>query len=277
MEGTLNYKSVVANIRKELKTYLVENNLKSLVLGVSGGIDSALCAALAKPVCDELGIKLIGRSLPMNSNSKEEVKRAKNIGEIFCDDFKEDYNMESVYSHTWSALKEEGWDLEDPNEKIRQGNVKARMRMIYLYDLAQLYNGMVLSTDNWTEYLLGFWTLNGDEGDFGMVQSLWKSEVYDMAEYLVKNELSEEEGKALQECIDCQATDGLGITNTDLDQILPDWEGDSRTGYQTVDLRLAGYTIDGVGDLEDPIIKRHLATEYKRNNPYNIPRNLIVS
>jgi len=66
--------------------------------------------------------------------------------------------------------------------------MKARIRMILLYDLAGGNDGMVLSTDNYTEYLLGFWTLHGDVGDFGMIQSLWKTEVYDMVEWIRDNE-----------------------------------------------------------------------------------------
>jgi len=80
----MDYEKAVNNIRKELKTYIQENNLKSLILGVSGGIDSALCAVLAKPVCDELNIPLIGRSLPSSSNKSVENSRAALIGKYFC-------------------------------------------------------------------------------------------------------------------------------------------------------------------------------------------------
>ena len=53
---TLNSKLVVENSRKELKNYIISHNLKSLVIGVSGGIDSALITVLAKTVCDEMNI-----------------------------------------------------------------------------------------------------------------------------------------------------------------------------------------------------------------------------
>ena len=266
----------VKNIRRELKKYIQENKIQSLVLGVSGGIDSTLCAVLARPVCDELGISLIGRSIPITTNTSDERDRAELVGNAFCTNFDESYQVEGAFATIWSAIKEEGWEVEDPNEKIRQGNVKARIRMIALYDLAQLHHGMVLSTDNYTEYLLGFWTLHGDVGDYAMVQNLWKHEVYNMSQWIVDNELEfVEQKEALQSCIDCQATDGLGISGTDLDQILPGWEGTSRDGYETVDLRLIGFTQKGIGDLDDPVIHRHLATEFKRKNPYNIPRKDI--
>ncbi len=80
-------------------------------------------------------------------------------------------------------------------------------------------HGMVLSTDNYTELLLGFWTLHGDVGDYGMIQNLWKTEVYAMARYIVNNLDNKKAKNALQLCIDAVATDGLGITNNDLEQI----------------------------------------------------------
>jgi NAD+ synthetase len=275
----LPYPIMVDNIRKELETYLIEKNIKSLVLGISGGIDSALCVALARPVCDKLGISLIGRSIPISTNTSKEIDRAQMVGNAFCTDFDEDYQLESVYSSFWSVMQPSGWDLEDAREPFRKGNLKARIRMILLYDLAQLHRGMVLSTDNYTELLLGFWTLHGDVGDYGMIQKLWKSEVYGMAEYLVSI-LDGDQANALQSCIDCQATDGLGISNTDLDQIMPGWTGSSRDGYNRVDHILFSYLIgvkeiDGSPIEDHPVIKRHLASEFKRNNPFNIKRSLI--
>lgn len=278
MDG-LPYALMVYNIQQQLEAYIKEKGIKALILGVSGGMDSALCAALARPVCDKLGIPLIGRSIPISTNTSEERDRAEMVGRAFCHDFDEDYQLEGIYKDFWSVLEPAGWDLEDSREPFRKGNLKARMRMVLLYDLAQLHRGMVLSTDNLTEYLLGFWTLHGDVGDYGMIQRLWKSEVYDMGEYLVRI-VGEDQSKALQACIDCQATDGLGISNTDLDQIMPGWTGTSREGYNQVDHILFSYQvgvkeIDGKPIIDHPVIKRHLASEFKRNNPFNIKRSLI--
>lgn len=52
---------------------------------------------------------------------------------------------------------------------IADGNIQARLRMIYLYNLASIHKGLVLSTDNQTEYQLGFWTIHGDVGDFNPI------------------------------------------------------------------------------------------------------------
>lgn len=57
---------------------------------------------------------------------------------------------------------------------------QARCRMMYLYDIASRHKGLVMSTDNQTEYQLGFWTIHGDVGDFDPIQDLWKTEVYEL-------------------------------------------------------------------------------------------------
>lgn len=290
----MDYLRSVENIRHELKTYIQDNGIKSLVMGISGGVDSTLCALLAKPVCDELGIPLIGRSLPAKSNSKGENSRAKEIGELFCTDFKETsinscvtslidkvFNNYNVYPEPYAT--EEGYKFN-----ILKGNTKARIRMTLLYDIAGATNGLVLSTDNWTEYLLGFWTLHGDVGDYGMIQNLWKTEVYEMTEWIRMNELTDEdEQDAIVKVIFADATDGLGISQTDLEQILPSWEGSSREGYEKVDIALNMWTQrhdfspEQREEVESkfsdsPVIQRHERTEFKRKNPVNIPRNRIT-
>lgn len=287
----MNYELAVNNIRGELKKYLQKTNLKSLVIGISGGIDSCLCAALARPVCDELGIALIGRSLPIKTNEEDELFRARETGEAFCTNFKEDRILEVYYDRMSSELNQQIDNQEMKKWKISNGNMKARLRMTYLYNLASMNNGMVLSTDNYTEYLLGFWTLHGDVGDFGMIQSLWKTEVYNMAEWIADNypnpSSSPKAINAIRTTIQAMATDGLGVTNLgDLGQILSDWRGTSREGYKEVDrvlqvwtsmhtLESTQKTILTLAYEKHPVIQRHLNSDCKRENPQNINRNLI--
>lgn len=272
----MNYEGAVKNIRKELKTYIEDNRIKSLVMGMSGGIDSTLCALLAKPVCDELSIPLIGRSLPSRSNSDGENSRAKETGELFCTDFKEEDI--SIWLDVAVDVNESKYRVGDDERAIQDGNVKARIRMIKLYDLASITKGMVLSTDNYTELLLGFWTLHGDVGDYGMIQSLWKTEVYNMAEWIRQNELTDNEADAVLKVCLADATDGLGISKTDLEQILPGYEGTSIEGYNIVDEKLKDHLFkeDIIVSDNDPVIQRYKRTQFKRENPYNIPRNLIT-
>jgi len=266
------YKTAVDNIRDIIKKYIIDNSIKSLVLGISGGIDSALCAVLAYDVCLELGIPLIGRSITIETNKAEEIERAAAIGKNFTTNFKE-IDLTDVFKVMANQLTEND-DLDDPNavsHKIRRGNMKARTRMMYLYDLAAKHKGMVLSTDNYTELLLGFWTLHGDVGDYGMVQNLWKTEIYGMSRFLA-SQMPNEKKDALESCITAVATDGLGITRSDLDQI-------GAGTYEEVDqILLKLFDPQGpVNFMDHPVIKRKINSEFKRNNPYNIPRNEITS
>jgi len=262
----------VKKIREEMREYIKKSGLKSLVAGLSGGIDSALVIALAAPVCQELGIPLIGRFIHIESNKPDEGSRADAIGSAFCADYKS-VDLTDLYFATKQTIEENG--NANPTElshRIRLGNVKARLRMIYLYNLAQKHGGLVLSTDNYTELLLGFWTLHGDVGDYGPIAELWKTEVYDCAKWLIDKDLIFlEQQHSLQRCVDAVPTDGLGTTNSDLDQL-------HAATYAEVDDLLQQY-LSGKRDkqlTEHPVIQRHLRSEFKRNNPYNVPRGRIV-
>ncbi|MFV0483721.1 MAG: NAD(+) synthase [Bacteroidales bacterium] len=269
-------KQSTANIRQLFENYLTKSKLKSVVVGESGGIDSALTTVLARPVCRKLGVKLIGCSIPIETNTGAEISRAKAIGEAFADIF-----TEKDLTTNYLALREGiVYPSEDTSEfacKIRLGNIKARMRMIFLYHTASLNGGMVMSTDNLTELLLGFWTLHGDVGDYSLFQYLWKHEIYEVAKYLLAEELTDStEKSALEACINAQPMDGLGITNTDLDQL-------GAATYHEVDLILKRYL--KLKHLEKniesellmhPVVQRHIKSQYKRENPYNEARELIT-
>jgi len=272
------YGKAIAAIRGQLKGYVVENGIKSLVIGISGGIDSALCAALARPVCDELRIPLIGRSLPTLLNKGCEVENAEKVGDAFCTDF----NTVGIHAaaHQLMAVieREEPGSVGEGmigtglsrDQKIRRGNVIARTRMIYLYNLASLHGGMVLSTDNLTEYLLGFWTLHGDCGDFGMIQNVMKTEVYEIARHIAAG--LRVDGKidgsaALEACIGCAVTDGLGVSTTSLEQL-------GAASYDEVDDVLVRHIVDKDEPVKDhPVSKRHEKSRFKRDNPHDIPRS----
>ncbi len=263
------YRKAIANIRTHLKKYLLDNNLHAMVLGVSGGIDSALTAALAHSVAKELNMPLITRSITIESNKEDEINRSILVGKAFGTDFRHVDLTEAfhlIQPYIVEDLNKE--NKADVRFKIRMGNIKARMRMIYLYDLAAKNKGIVLSTDNYTELLLGFWTLHGDVGDLGMIQNLWKMEVYEMAKYLAENEANQQQAQALWACINATPTDGLGITSSDLEQL-------GASSYNEVDNILKSYLSGSKEYINHPVVKRHIATHFKRNNPYNFPREII--
>ncbi len=268
------YKKVFSNIKKTARQYLNSNqNLSSLIVGISGGIDSGLVCALTYEVIKKVpGVKLLGSSLPIETNTDQEMSRAKNIGMGFCDHF-QSKDLTNAYKSLYKELVSGGGREDDDavEEKIRRGNFKARLRMTYLFDLAHLEAGMVLSTDNYTELLLGFWTLHGDVGNYGFLQYLWKTEVYGLAGYLVKKYQSDGEdakADALQACIDAVPTDGLGITSSDFDQI-------GVSDYETADKLLIDYLKGENYQTNHPLIQRHIKSTYKRLDPQNISREML--
>ena len=242
------------SIRIQIENYIRENRLQSLVLGISGGIDSALCAALLKSVCEDCNIPLIGRSITIETNSPDEIARSLKVGENFCHNF-EYLNLTETYLENKKNLV----GLDDSMlSKLRQGNLKARMRMMILYDLAQRHRGIVISTDNLTEYLTGFWTLHGDVGDYAPLIYFWKTEVYALATHLLP-ECTDNQKEALQLCIDAVPVDGLGISSCDCEQL-------GVPNYFEADQLFVRY-FQGETTLEThPLIMRYHQSHYKRGD-----------
>lgn len=246
----LNYEHVFNVLVDKTAEYVTSNNLKAMVLGISGGIDSTVVAAICHEVSKKTDIPLIGRSLPIK-NKEDEFSVSELVGEVFCDEFKV-FNLSNSYKASLFDLcadaglikdcKGYDWywvsDLEELTGRtpIANGNLQARCRMKHLYDIASIRKGLVMSTDNQTEYQLGFWTIHGDVGDFDPIQDLWKTEVYGLANYLcdrykskaleaLHNDYKEtcDKYRAMSYAVysSCKLipTDGLGISNSDLEQI----------------------------------------------------------
>lgn len=317
MESKLDYTKVFDTLVQETSDYVTGHNLQAMVLGISGGIDSTVVAAICHEVSKRTDIPLIGRSLPIK-NKKDEFDVSKLVGEAFCDEFNvkqlslsykaalvdaimdnEDCPKPSIHDlmeyHDIVALEE--WEGRTP---IANGNLQARCRMQHLYDIASLRKGLVMSTDNQTEYQLGFWTIHGDVGDYDPIQDLWKTEVYKLAEYLfykydakirtsgghyIPSNLSAKMS-AIKASMALTPTDGLGISNSDLDQIgaksyaevddilqtlIPLCERDSNhlsviATAQELKNKYGKETVDKVWH-------RHNASEFKRKkSPIYIPR-----
>lgn len=274
------YDLIFENIVDFTCDYINNSKIETLVLGMSGGIDSTLTAALAREVVDRCipNVKLKGLIIPIESNESE-MARAQDAAKAFCHHF-ELKDMINTYISVASHIMGVGKSA-NKTRLIRQGNIKARLRMIQLYDTAQKMNGLVLSTDNYTEYLLGFWTLHGDVGDYGMMQNLWKTEVYGLARFMLnkyKNNNELRKALVLLEGIEAMPTDGLGISNTDFDQIHPNYNRNDTSVdvYGVIDAVLLRHLNEPALRTDHKVIQRHKATEFKRINPFSIPRENIV-
>ena len=292
------YKNIFETMVEKTYQYLSENKRKCMVLGISGGIDSTVTAA----ICSEVNrlhpeIRFIGVSLPCSTNSLDERHSADKTLKAFCEYTDSlEHNLQDVFSVIRSSFENDYNWLKVEESKISQGNIKARLRMMYLYNLASLTDGIVMDTDNLTEHYLGFWTIHGDVGDFNPIGGLWKHEVYGLAKWLA-NEYYQNwpeqmpstamKIQALRAAITITPTDGNGVAvGGDMAQIAPGHT------YEEVDDILMTYLTaksdhsDSFANAKDHliskygletyerVINRHKNSEFKRKRlPIAIPRD----
>ena len=306
MQEITDYGKVFETLVQKTQDYLIENNLRAMILGISGGIDSTVVAAICREVSDRTGIPLIGRSLPSKYNKEGETTAADLVGKAFCNDYKV-YPIQEIYEdfilHIRDCEMPFGiWSGSDHQTPIANGNIQARLRMIYLYNLASIYKGLVMDTDNLTENNLGYFTIHGDVGDFNPIGGLWKTEVFELAAWLVSDyykqytfDNPEKDSKvfaktqAVMESLKLKPTAGLGITNNDLEEI-------GAESYDQVDtilkeilkLKDLNYkqtyikeriieTLSIGSQIIENVFDRHFKSEFKRKQlPIKITRDEIL-
>ena len=160
-------KSAIRNRIDYLKSYLKSTGRKSLVLGISGGVDSTTAGKLAQMAISELreegyDSKFIAMRLPYNVQKDEnEAQDAVNfIGAEEVVTVNIGAGVDGILDSGLHGLFNAGFKKEDAitTTDFAKGNIKARMRMIAQYQVAGLYNGLVLGTDHNAEAASGFFT-----------------------------------------------------------------------------------------------------------------------
>ena len=282
-----NYKEIFDTIVKQTAKYITDNNLKAMVLGISGGIDSTVVAAICYEVSILTGVPLIGRSLPTKYNKKDEVSTARLVGNAFCNSFTE-VPIKSIYDTFQTVVMTN----EGTSTPLSRGNIQARLRMIYLYNLAGIMRGLVMDTDNLTENNLGYFTIHGDVGDIKPIGNLWKTEVFELAQWLLSHysfqiphnmyEATSEQlekagkifqqGKAIKESLKLKPTAGLGITSNDLEEL-------GAESYEQVDEILKSiiiYRDNFYGTTKDDYVNHIIKCDVFPNIPKEVINNIAT-
>jgi len=200
--------AIINHIVNWLKDYAENNLQKGFVVGVSGGIDSALTSTL----CAETGLDVLCLEMPIHQ-SENQVSRALNHIEWLQEKYPNvrmtQVNLTPVFKSLLEALPK----VED--EESRQmslANTRARLRMTSLYYFAALEGLLVAGTGNKVEdFGVGFYTKYGDGGvDISPIADLMKTEVYELAKVIGVHD----------DILNAPPTDGLwGDSRTDEDQI----------------------------------------------------------
>ena len=179
MNRIKNYSQLKTNIVNWIRTYANNNGIKSLIIGVSGGIDSAVVSTL----CSETGLPTYVLGMPIHQKKIQENlsdahldwldKKYSNVTKLKYD-LTETFN---TFVSTMSGYSE---------DKLALANTRSRLRMVTLYQVSGSVGGIVVGTGNKVEdYGVGFYTKYGDGGvDIAPIADLYKTEVWELGKFL---------------------------------------------------------------------------------------------
>ena len=170
--------SLYSALKLGLFDYVSKNNFEKVLVGLSGGIDSALTATIA---VDSLGSdNVVGVALPSKYNTEESLVDARLLAENLDIEFKV-IEIEEIVNIFRNTLKE---SVNDELGQTTDENIQSRVRGNILMALSNQTGAMVVSTGNKSEMAVGYSTLYGDlAGGFALLKDLYKTEVYNLANF----------------------------------------------------------------------------------------------
>jgi len=242
------YQLIESFLIKFLQEEVHKTGFKNVLLGISGGIDSAVVAVLAKKAFRD---NMLGIMMPSSNSSQNSLNDAITL----CDKFKITYEKISI-----APILESYFEGKSASN-LRIGNFSARARMSVLYDISVRDEALVLGTSNKSELLLGYGTLFGDLASaINPIGDLYKSQIFEFAKYL----------EIPQEIISKPPSADLWEGQSD--------EADLGYTYATIDKALSAFVDDRMNEKEmkengfEPklisLIKHRIYTnQFKRKQP----------
>lgn len=171
------YKRFTEKLVEWIREQVQSAGLKGTVVGLSGGIDSAVTAVLCKKAFPQTTFGVI---MPCYSNPQDEAD-ARLLADIFDLPFKV-VHLENVFDSLLEVFCD---DKSLPENGLAQANIKPRLRMTTLYYFASIHQALVVGTDNRSELKVGYFTKYGDGGvDITPLATLVKRQVRELAKYL---------------------------------------------------------------------------------------------
>ena len=191
----MNSKDKIVYISNWIKDYAksINNHPTTLVIGVSGGVDSALTSTL----CAQTGLKTIAVSMPIKQNSSQHDLSLRHLEFL-----EQNYpNVETKIIELDNVFKTFQNTMQNFDSELAFANSRSRLRMVTLYQIAQSNNGIVVGTGNKVEdFGVGFYTKYGDGGvDISPIADCTKTEVWELAEEI----------GVIKDIISAAPTDGL--------------------------------------------------------------------
>lgn len=248
---SINVEEATIVIKKFIGTYVENAKSESVVLGLSGGVDSAVAAVLCQQVFGKKHTHCL--FLPDEATPDKDRQDVSVLADTF-DLTVEEQDITGIVNDFLKVT-------DSSSDKLVKANVKARLRMVMLYTFANKTQSLVCGTSNKSELLIGYFTKYGDGGvDFMPLGDVYKTQVWEIARFL----------KLPQCMIDKPPTAGLWKGQTD--------EKELNMTYDTLDQILVGLerkmSVDEIASLLDitfedvsRINKMRICSQHKRNMP----------
>ncbi len=231
-----------------LKEETFKTGLTGGVLGLSGGIDSAVVAVLAKKAFDD---RLLCVMMPSHYSSSSSVDDAMEL----VLKFKLNYEIVQIEE----LLKV--YDENENSNNLRVGNFSARMRMAILFDISARERSLVLGTSNKSELMLGYGTLFGDLASaINPIGDLYKSEIFEFAAYLGVNESIIDKPPSADLWEGQSDEEDLGYTYAKIDSALREYVENRLSRDEMIEIGFES-------ELVDLLLTRIYQNQFKRRQP----------